>query len=66
MTTDELLELLDESQQLLNEATNIEDQKRASIRRESLKAELAKCSHAALHAHGQALGQLQALELIIK
>ena len=66
MTTDELLELLDESQQLLNEATNIEDQKRVRIRRESLKAELAKCSHAALHAHGQASGQLQALELIIE
>ena len=66
MTADELLELLEESQQLLNEATNIEDRKRVRIRRESLKAELARGSHAALHAHGQASGQLQALGLIIK
>ena len=66
MTTKELLELLEESQQLLNQATGFEDQKRVRIRRESLKAELAKCSHAALHAYGQASGQLQALELIIE
>ena len=37
MTTDELLGLLYEAQQLLNEATNIEDRKRVRIRREGLQ-----------------------------
>ena len=62
MTTSELLE---ESQQLLNQATDIEDHKRSRIRRENLKAELARCSAAAAYAHEQASGQLGNLKVII-
>ena len=65
MTTSELLELLEESQQLLNQATDIEDHKRSRIRRENLKAELARCSAAAAYAHEQASGQLGNLKVII-
>ena len=64
MTTGELLELLEESQRLLNQATSIEDHKRSRIRRESLRVELARCSAAAAHAHRQASGQLRSLEVI--
>lgn len=66
MTTDELLDLLDEAQQLLNHATNIEDRKRVRIRRDGLKAELTRCSGSALCAHEQASEQLHALELIVE
>ena len=65
MTTNELLEILEESQQLLNQATDFEDQKRASIRGESLKAELGECSASAEQAHEQASGQLGNLKTII-
>ena len=65
MTTSELLELLEESQQLLNQATDIEDHKRSRIRRENLKAELARCAAAAAYAHEQASGQLGSLGAII-
>ena len=66
MTTDELLHLLYEAQQLLNEATNIEDRKRVRLRREGLQAELARCYDSALRAHEQAASQLHALELIVE
>lgn len=66
MTVEELLVLLDEGRQLLNKATNIEDRKRVRLRREGLKAELARCSGSALHAHEQGSGQLHALELIVE
>ena len=60
MTTGELLE---ESQQLLNRAASIEDQRRSRVRGEGLRAELARCS-AAAHAHRQASGQPRSLEII--
>ena len=66
MTTDELLGLLFEAQQLLNEATNTEDRKRVRIRREGLRAELARCHDSALRAHEQASRQLHALALIVE
>ena len=66
MTTDELLDLLNEAQQLLNHATNIEDRKRVRLRRANLDAELARCTGSALHAHEQASGQLQALEHVFE
>ena len=61
MTTSELLA---ESQQLLNQATGINDHKRDRIRWENLKAELARCP-AAAYAHEQASGQLGNLGVII-
>ena len=63
--TNKLLEMLEESQQLLNQATDFEDQKRARIRRENLKAELAECSASAVQAYEQASGQLGYLKAII-
>ena len=65
MMTGELLELLEGSQRLLNQATSIEDHKRSRIRRESLRVELARCSAAAAHAHRQASGQLGNIKVII-
>ena len=65
MTTKELLELLEESQQLLNQATGFEDQKRARIRRETLKEKLAECSTSAASAYERASGQLGSLKTIV-
>ena len=66
MTTAELLDLLNEAQQLLNHATNIEDRKRIRLRRANLHAELSRCTGLALRAHEQASKQLQALERILE
>ena len=66
MTSGELLDLLDEAQQLLNHATNIEDRKRVRIRRAGLDAELARCTGSALHAYERSSRQLKALERIVE
>lgn len=66
MTTDELLVLLDEAQQLLNKATSIEDRNRVRIRREGLQAELARCHGSALRAHEQSASQMHGLGRIVE
>ena len=53
MTKEELLQLLAESQALLNQAAAIEEQERARNSRSELERELAKLSDSAAIAHEQ-------------
>ena len=66
MTKEELLQLPAESQALLNQATAIEEQKRASNSRSELERELAKLSESAAIAHERASKQLRELNIIIQ
>ena len=65
MTQVELLRLLEESQELLNQATRTEELKRQRSRATSLEDELEKCAQTAEDGYREASEHLQAIQEII-
>ena len=66
MTTETLLKLLAQSQQLLNEVTRTENEKRVRIRQASLKQALELCAQSAEDGYRQASDHLHSIGRIIE
>ena len=65
MTTRELLQLLDEAQELLNQATDAENRKRLGIRQSNLEDELLRCAEAAEEGYRQAAQHLEEIGAVV-
>ena len=65
MTTRELLRLLDEAQELLNQATDAENRKRLGIRQSNLEDELRRCAEAAEEGYCQAAEHLEEIGAVV-
>ena len=65
MTTRELLQLLDEAQELLNQATDAENRKRLGIRQSNLEDELLRCAEAAKEGYRQAAEHLEEIGAVV-
>lgn len=65
MTTRELIRLLDEAQELLNQATDAENRKRLGIRQSNLEDELRRCAEAAEEGYLQAAEHLEEIGAVV-
>ena len=63
--TRDLLQLLDEAQELLNQATDAENRKRRGIRQSNLGDELSRCAEAAEEGYRQAAEHLEEIGAVV-